>query len=154
MARHCGDIPFNVQLTVDAWKGVVAVAAPADQDVELLKYEIHLTGIAGDAEPIQKRFSRITKGTGTATSATIHPTNNTNATAFRATAKTNFTVAATATTPAGYLSSGAIHPQGGVIEDVRFDDIVIGEDTELLLELYVPATGDAVYANGYIRIRE
>lgn len=154
MAGHVGDVPFEVTLSVGAWKGVASIAAPADQDVEILKYEIHLTGIAGDAVAVQKRFSRVTKGTGTATSATIHAADNRSATAFRATAKTNFTVAPTETSPAAYLSFGAIHPQGGTIEDVRFDGIVIGEDTELLLELQIPSGGDAVAAVGYIRIRE
>ena len=150
--RAC--VNFDATTAADAWKGACSIAAPTNQMVKILKVKLTGTGTAGDAVPVEARFTRITKGTGTATAATPQKLNNALTATVQTTAKHTFTIAPTEDGTAPYLYYGGFHPQGGLSDDLTFDEFTVKENTEVLLEVKVPSGGAAGNVRGNIVFEE
>lgn len=136
---------FDVQLAAGAWHTVAAIKAPANAPVQILKYVITGSGIAGDAVPCDVRFTRITADSGTGTTTTPIKLNNGIDATVQSVARVDFGGGANEPTESGtapYLYPQKFHPQSGIMADVTFDDCFVKEGTEIALEAYAPVSID------------
>lgn len=137
-----------------SWKTVAAICAPTNQMVRIRRVKIAGEGTAGDGKPIGVRLTRITAASGTGTSATPQKLNNALGLTVQTTARVNFTVepSESGTTPYAYV--GKFHPQGGFVDDLPFDDLMLEVATELALQVKIPSAESAINMTGHVIFEE
>jgi hypothetical protein len=149
-------VVFLEEETVDTvWKTLATIKAPADRRLRIKGYAIGFDGIAGDAIPIQTRFVDVTVDSGIATIS--------DATNFLDTEligmtplpqRAEFTGAPTAGT--NILYPGTLHPQGGQMAQIEFDDFLVGGAAvvEVALQIKLVNNQTTVKVSGYISVEE
>lgn len=146
----------NLQLAAAAtWKTMASIEAPAEQMIAIKRIKITGNGIAGDAEPIEVRLTRVEASSGTGTATTPQKINNALTATPQATARVAFSSEPTEDGTDPYLYPSKFHPQGGSVDELTFDgEIIVAEGTELALEMQVPTAGTQIYVSGHIIYEE
>ena len=155
MARlDCGVYFEDVALSVNAWKTIASLKAPANQMLALKRAKVCGEGIAGDAAPIGVRLARITADSGTGTAVTPRKLNNALTATPQGAARINFTDAPTVAPAAEHLLAGKFHPQGGQVDELVLGEVLLKEGTEIALQCFVPAGGSAINVSGHLNYEE
>lgn len=144
----------NVNGAVGSWKGILSVRAPTNQVVAVKRVKISGHGTSGDAKPIDVRLTRISAGTGTATTITPQKLNNIYTATVQSVAKKDFTVAPTEDGTDPHIYEGNLHPQTGFVDELTFSDLTIKEGTELLLEVKIPSSESQIPFSGHMICEE
>jgi hypothetical protein len=153
----------NVACVVGSWKTICGVTAPTgsglQQMLRVKSFSLAFDGTDGVAKPLEYRLVRATISTGTNTTATAYKLCNSFGATPRTVGHVNYTVEPTYggsaiddTTPQFFR--GLVHPQGGVIREVTFDEVIVEHGTDLVLQVKIPSAGSIVNATGCIVVEE
>jgi len=144
----------DVAGTAGSWKTLLTLKAPTNQMLRIRRVKICGLGTAGDAKPIGVRLTRVSQGTGTGTTKTPQKLNNALTVTVQATQRINFTVEPTEDGTDPYLYAGKFHPQGGLVDDLPFDDLIVKENTEVALEVKIESGQTAITMSGHLIYEE
>jgi hypothetical protein len=138
----------DVTLSVNAWKTVGAIKAGSSQGLVLERVRMATSGVAGDAIPLEVRLQPITADSGTGTNATPSKRKRTNSVSTRATCRVNFSAEPTSTANS-HVGQDKFHPQGGELQDLKFDEVELAGGEEIAIQVKVPGGQTAVACSGH-----
>lgn len=144
----------DVTLSVNAWKSVVSIKAPANQMIRIRSLKFCGNGIAGDAEPCGLRWADVQASTGTATTYTPQKVNRQIGVTVQSVTRHTFTAEPTDNGTAPYIFPDKFHPQGGISNSFEFSNFIIQAGGEMALQLFVPTGGTAIKVSGHVLYEE
>ena len=139
----------DIATAAAAWKTMARIKAPTNQMVLIKGIGLGFDGTAGDAEPVDIRFINLTADDGQSSpGTTTHVSQLTTATI-----QTDYNVNYTADPSRGtnILYQTKLHPQGGVILQLPFDNFLVKEAGSMAFEVFTPAQ---VNCSGYLLCEE